>query len=219
MLGAGIDTRRYDPAANDGNSVREQMGIKSSDTVLFFMGWLYHFSGLKEVPLEVIKSQDPNLRLLIVGEGDAHDELRQIRERDNLPDRIILTGKKPYQEIPGFIAAADVCLLPAYPWESTMHDIVPIKMYEYMAMAKPVIATRLPGVVREFGEDNGVFYVNHPEGTVDKAIELTQSGSIQDFGQRARQFVTKYSWDSITDEFERILEETTEEKKNEQKAK
>ena len=62
-------------------------------------------------------------------------------------------------EMPAFIAASDICLLPAYPWEKTMQDIVPIKMYEYMAMKKPVIATRLPGVMKEFGEDNGVVYV------------------------------------------------------------
>ncbi|MCK4733720.1 MAG: glycosyltransferase, partial [Methanophagales archaeon] len=42
-------------------------------------------------------------------------------------------------------------------------DIVPIKFYEYMAMGKPVITTKLPGVMTEFGEDHGVIYVDNPE--------------------------------------------------------
>jgi glycosyltransferase involved in cell wall biosynthesis len=91
-----------------------------------------------------------------------------------------------------------------------MQDIVPIKMYEYMAMKKPVIATRLPGVTKEFGEDNGVIYVDKPEDAVAKAMELIQSARIEELGQKARGFVEKYSWQSITDEFEKILKETVE---------
>jgi len=215
MLRAGIDTKRFDPGAAEGKRMREQMGIKSKDTVLFFMGWLYHFSGLKEVAWQVAKTQNSSLKLIIVGEGDAYEELQQIRERYNLQDRIILTGKKPYQEIPALIAAADICLLPAYPWESIMQDIVPIKMYEYMAMKKPVVATRLSGVMREFGEGNGVVYIDKPEDVIAKAIELVQTGSVTELGSKARNFVERYSWDSITDEFERILEEAIEEKRNE----
>ena len=83
---------------------------------------------------------------------------------------------------------------------------VPIKIYEYMAMGKPVIATKLPGVVREFGKDNGVIYVDRPEDVVKKAIKLIESGSIEEEGKKARKFVEKYSWDNVVAEFEEILE-------------
>jgi len=95
-----------------------------------------------------------------------------------------------------------------------MQDIVPIKMYEYMAMKKPVISTNLSGVKKEFGEDNGVIYVDRPEDVVAKAAELVQNGSVKRLGARARSFVERYSWDTITDEFERILAETIREKRN-----
>lgn len=214
VLGAGIDTKRYNPATVGGRKVRERMGIDGSDTVLFFMGWLYHFSGLKEVALEMAKWQDSNLKLLIVGDGDAYDALQQIREKSGLQDRIILAGKKPYQEIPAFIAAADICLLPAYPWEATMRDIVPIKMYEYMAMSKPVIASRLPGLLKEFGDDNGVVYIDRPEAAIAKAVELIQDGKVEELGDKSRLFVERHDWEHITDEFERILEEAIKEKQN-----
>jgi glycosyltransferase involved in cell wall biosynthesis len=214
ILRAGIDIERFDPVTK-GDTIRQHYGLSGKDVVLFFMGWLYQFSGLKEVASQLARIDNPNLRLLIVGEGDAYEALQQIREKHNLKDRIILTGKKPYKEIPSFIAASDVCLLPAYPDEKIMQDIVPIKMYEYMAMKKPVIATRLPGVMKEFGEDNGVVYVDNPEDAVAKATELIQSGKIEELGQKARSFVEKYSWQSITDEFEKILKRTIEEKQNE----
>jgi glycosyltransferase involved in cell wall biosynthesis len=209
ILRAGIDIERFDPVSK-GDTIRQHYGLAKEDTVLFFMGWLYQFSGLKEVASQLARIANPNLKLLIVGEGDAYEALQQMREKHTLKDRIILTGKKPYQEIPEFIAASSICLLPAYPDEKIMQDIVPIKMYEYMAMKKPVIATRLPGIMREFGEDNGVVYVDKPEDAVTKAMELIQSGKIEELGQKARGFVERYSWQSITDEFEKILEETVE---------
>jgi len=218
MLRAGIDIERFDPV-NKGDTIRQHYGLSKEDIVLFFMGWLYHFSGLKEVASQLARTDNPHLKLLIVGEGDAYTELRAIRDNYGLEDRIILAGKKSYEEIPGFIAASDICLLPSYPWEPIMQDIVPIKTYEYMAMKKPVIATRLPGVMKEFGEGNGVVYADKPEDAVTKAMELIQSGIIEEVGSRARSFVERNSWENITDQFEKILEEAIEEKRNERVSK
>ncbi len=214
VLRAGISTESFDPSLN-GEVIRNQYRLRKEDIILFFMGWLYNFSGLKEVALQLAKTKNNRLKLLIVGEGDAYNELQQIRQRYNLHDRLILTGQKPYQEIPGFIAASDICLLPAYATEKIMQDNVPIKMYEYMAMKKPVIATRLPGVMKEFGEDNGIVYVDKPEDVTAKVIELVNNGRLEQLGIRAKRFVQRYSWDNITDEFERILEEAIKEKQSE----
>ena len=205
VIRAGIDLHRYDPRI-DGKEIREKYGIKKDDIVLFFMGWLYHFSGLKEVAIELSKIKDNNIKFLIVGDGDAFNELQIIREKYGSQDKIILTGKQPYDSIPKFIASSNICLLPAYNNE-VMRDIVPIKMYEYMAMGKPVIATKLLGIMKEFGYHNGVLYVDKPEDALKKAIELIENGSISEEGMNARKFVERNSWENITNEFERILEE------------
>jgi len=218
VLRAGIDLRQFDIGI-DGNTIRKRYGIDERDVVLFFMGFLYQFAGLKEVALKLAESGDSRLKFVIVGEGDAYTELRAIRDNYGLEDKIILAGKKPYEEIPGFIAASDICLLPSYPWEPIMQDIVPIKMYEYMAMRKPVIATKLPGVMKEFGEDNGVVYVDKSEDVIAKVLNLVQNGIIEEVGSRARSFVEIYSWENITDQFEEILEESIKKKQNERVSK
>lgn len=207
VIRAGIDTKRYNPKM-DGEVIREKYGIDKANKVLFFMGWLYDFSGLKEVALELAKNKEKKsgIKLLIVGDGDAFDDLQRIRAEYDLDGQMILTGKQPYEKIPEFIAAADICILPAYNNE-IMKDIVPIKMYEYMAMGKPVIVTKLPGIMKEFCECHGVIYVDKPEDTLKKAIEMIENGSIDEEGIKARRFVEKNSWDNITDEFERVLEE------------
>jgi hypothetical protein len=42
-------------------------------------------------------------------------------------------------------------------------------MYEYIVMGKPAVATRLSGLVKEFGDDNGVVYADRPEDASPKA--------------------------------------------------
>ena len=206
VLRAGIDFAQFD-LSTSGDTIRERYGLAKEDIVLFFMGWLYRFSGVKEVTLQLAKSENPNFKFLIIGDGDLYDELEQLREKHNVTDKIILAGKRPYSEIPALIATSDICLLPAYPTEKIMQDIVPIKMYEYMAMRKPVISTRLPGVMKEFGEDNGVVYAKTPEDVVRKAVKIMLDGNLEELGAKARRFAERYSWDNIADKFERVLKE------------
>ena len=212
VIRAGIDVKKFKPTTTT-TSIRGKYGIHDNDFVLFFMGWLYHFSGLKEVLLELAKEEDQRWKMLIVGEGDALEDLKLLREKYNLENRVIFTGQRPYTEMPALIEASDICILPAYPREKVMQDIVPIKLYEYLAMEKPVIATKLPGVMSEFGENNGVIYINEPDDTIAKAKELAESGKIRELGIKARKFVERYNWDSIADEFEVTLQQAIEEKK------
>ena len=88
-----------------------------------------------------------------------------------------------------------------------MRDIVPIKLYEYMAMGKPVITTKLPGVMKEFGEGNGVVYVDKPEDALWKAVRVDWGGAVGEYGAKARGFVGMCGWDEVVDEFEGVLEE------------
>lgn len=214
ILKAGIDVKQFNPDGEQ-KEIRKEYGLDKEDIVLFFMGWLYHFSGLKETARELAETKNDRIKLLIVGDGDAYDDLQQIRREHHLEGKLILTGKKPYQEIPSFIAAADICLLPADIDEEVMQDIVPIKIYEYMGMKKPVIATRLPGIVKEFGHDNGVVYIDHPKEVPEKVGEILGNNRAKDLGEKARRFAERCSWEKITDEFEEILEEVIKEKKNE----
>lgn len=205
VVTAGIDFGRF-KAGIDGSEIRKQYGIQSDDSVLFFMGHMDSIRGLKEATSEFIRLIDghPNLKFLIVGEGELYPELAEIREQYDMKNHIILTGKQPHERIPEFLAAADICLLP-FNLNNVTKEIVPIKIYEYMASGKPVIATELPGVMKEFGEGHGVIYVDKPEDVIKKAIELVENGSIETEGRIARRFVEKYDWDDIVDTFEEIL--------------
>lgn len=204
VLPAGVDLTRF--GAGDGSKIRAQYGLDREDLVLFFMGWIYPFSGLREVAASIVAGEGPEspVRLLVVGKGDLWSELAQLVERNRAEDRIKLVGFRPYAEMPAYLAAADICVLPAHDVE-TMRSIVPIKMYEYLAAGKPVIATRLPGLVKEFGEGHGVVYVDRPEEVIRKAIELAREGSLSELGRSGREFVSGNDWERITQLFESYL--------------
>ncbi|KKH68189.1 hypothetical protein DU87_06065 [Methanosarcina mazei] len=205
VISGGVNFDRFDVSKINPDDIRKKYNISNDDFVLFFMGWLYEFSGLVEVITELNKVRDlhPDLKLMIVGEGDQFKSLIEIVDRFGLQDRVILTGKRPYEEIPQLISVANICLLPAYNNE-VMKDIVPIKLYEYLAMHKPVITTKLPGVMKEFGENNGVIYVNRPEDVIKTVINLNDDEIIRN-SLMAEKFIQRYNWNIIISEFENLI--------------
>lgn len=204
VIRAGVDLERFSTANRD--EIRRKYGFSQEDTVLFFMGWLYDFSGLDEVARELAKTDDKRIKMLVLGKGELWDKLREIREKEGLEDRLVLEGWKPYGEVPNYVAAADVCLLPAKR-SKIMENIVPIKMYEYLAAGKTVLATDLTGLRKEFGEGNGVLYLNESKDAVAMCAELVKQGRISEEGRRGQAFVSNSDWSEITSRFEKVLEE------------
>lgn len=207
VISGGIDQNMFNPERIDRKSIRNKYGFRDQDLVLFFMGWIYEFSGLDQIVIELYKLGESasKIKLLIVGDGDHYHELKALVEEYSLGDRVILTGKMPYNDIPKLIATSDICLLPAIDNE-VMKYIVPIKMYEYLAMLKPVISTELQGVVKEFGHSSGVLYIKRPEEAINKALGLTVE-DIASYGDKAHQFIKSYKWNRILNDFEIYLNE------------
>jgi len=207
IIRAGVDLERFRLDDESRREIRTKYGFNDSDIVLFFMGWLYEFSGLGEVALELTEKRwrDSRIKMLILGEGELWDDLCRIRDEGGLADRIILEPWRAYSEVPKYVLASDICILPAHKNEIMM-NIVPIKMYEYLAAGRPVIATNLPGLRKEFGEESGIVYVNTPEETILKACQIVENDSSEELGRRARCFVESNSWDKTVRQFEEAME-------------
>ena len=201
VIGAGIDLEQFDPNLINSQEIRDKYGFNNEDKVLFFMGYLYHFSGLKEVILKLHEIQNDHVKLLIVGDGEGYVDLKNLIKSNCLESKVILAGRKEYSEMPKYIAASDVCILPADPNERIMQDIVPIKIYEYMAMGKPVITTSLSGIIMEFGNNNGIIYAESSSDVVFCALNI----NIVNEGSLARKFAELNDWNVITAKFENNL--------------
>jgi glycosyltransferase involved in cell wall biosynthesis len=76
---------------------------------------------------------------LIVLIGHAAVDVSRLRHFPN----VVLTGRKKFNQLPGYGRYFDVCLLPYLPTEQVMNSN-PIKLREYLAMGKPVVSVRFP---------------------------------------------------------------------------
>jgi glycosyltransferase involved in cell wall biosynthesis len=98
-----------------------------------------------------LRDQRPDLdvRLDVYGRGDSEPALREQAARLGVADAIVFHGRIPLEDVPAAMARADVGLAP------TRHDqftdsSISGKLFEYGAMGKLVVASRLPLVVRTF---------------------------------------------------------------------
>ena len=188
--------------------LRVKYSISDDDFILFFMGYLYDFAGLKQIISyyhERISNGFMQMKILIVGDGGIYNELVKL-VRDLDAKWVILTGKLPFFEIAEYIALADLCLLSFDLNEITM-DITPIKVMEYLALKKPVLSNSLPGVLYEIGKNNGVLFTKNQEDLIKRIAELSvKKEYLQKLGQKGYELVKdKYAWPKILEDFKTVM--------------
>lgn len=85
------------------------------------------------------------------GRGDSADALAALAADLGVADRVRFHGRIPIADVPAAVAAADVGLAPTSRTEFTDFSLS-TKIFEYAALGKPVVASRLPTIARYFGD-------------------------------------------------------------------
>ena len=99
-----------------------------------------------------------DVTLDLYGRGDAEALLRALAEERGIADRVRFHGRIPVEEVAARIAEADVGLAPTRRDAFTDFSLS-TKIFEYAAMGKPVVASRLPTVERYFGAEALAYFV------------------------------------------------------------
>ncbi len=206
MLPSGVDLALFRPLVNQPMRepwrVRARRGIGQDGPIVLFMGTLYKFSGLYQVISEwrEVQKVHPHATLLIVGSGEDEERLMRLAYDLDVDQCVVFTGPVRYKELPDIINACDLCINP-FELNDITRDILPTKLFQYMACGKPVLMTRLPGtVLKEL--DDGVIYCNlkdfawgiHATLSLDKAW-------LERLGENAAQTAAKYDWREIAEKF------------------
>ncbi|HAK52024.1 MAG TPA: hypothetical protein DCM54_09010 [Gammaproteobacteria bacterium] len=119
-------------------SIRPRLGIPENEVVLGFIGWFVSWHNFDLLIEALGRVKDEGATLLLVGDGDLKEELESLAIQHGCLDDIVFTGSVPYTEIPEYINAMDICIIPG----SNQYRS-PIKLFEYMCMGKAVVAPRL----------------------------------------------------------------------------
>ncbi len=189
---SGVDIESF--AAKEGKDIREQYHLGDSK-VLIYLGVMAKMRKL-ELLIQAflkVKEERKNVKLLMVGVGTGKEDLERLAAELGVRDDVIFTGQVPQAEVPDFIAAADIGVSPVPPFPFYKVSS-PIKVLEYMAMAKPVVANEeIFGHKEALDESGGGILVPFtPEAIASAIIELLDNADkAQEMGRRGRGWVVK----------------------------
>ena len=174
VLPNAVSPERFNPAV-DGSVVRAQYGFDGKK-VVGFVGSLKLWHDIDTL-LDAIRrlyETDRDVRLLVVGDGPRLPELKAMNE-----EFLVCTGGVEHDDVPRYLAATDVVAVPYSLHEDQYFS--PLKLFEAMAMAKPVVGARL-GQVKDVLVDgvNGRLYT--PDDAADLAARLADVLSAPDRG-------------------------------------
>lgn len=203
----GVNTSKFRPM--NMAETRKKYSIDEGNLVIF-MGTLAHWQGISFLieAVEILKNE--NFTVLIVGSGPIELELREIVKEKHLEGKVKFTGPVEYQDIPGYINCGDICVAPFTINRNMKIGLSPLKIYEYGACGKSVVASRIKNL--EFIEKENIGRLVEPENpkALAEGIKsmLANQEDAEAMGQNARKLMeTKYSWECIAQRIQIKIDE------------
>jgi glycosyltransferase involved in cell wall biosynthesis len=159
------------------------------------VGLFYRWDRL-DVLIKVVKNirdLHPEIKVLLVGDGPEMENLRQTAFRLGMERAIILPGPVPRDDVPAYIDAMDICVLP----DSNAFGS-PIALFEFMAMGKPCVAPDL-GPMRDVIDDHvtGMLFPHGDYNALGKVLlRLVEDSALRkQLGARAKDTVfERHTW-------------------------
>jgi glycosyltransferase involved in cell wall biosynthesis len=205
LMGLGVPEARIflTPNAVSGNvfnrylnaaSIRSEFKLNGK-SVIGFVGGFYPWHGLDFLlrALSSIEKKTNNICLLLIGDGPEKETLKQISKELNISSEIIFCGCVPYEKLPGYIAAMDICVMP----DSNNYGS-PMKIFEYMAMAKPVVAPHLAPIEDVITDNfNGMLFKQRDLSSLENCLLqlLKNNEKRNNIGEEARKTIfSKHLW-------------------------
>jgi glycosyltransferase involved in cell wall biosynthesis len=196
----GVDPARFHPGL-DGTALRRRLGFEERHVVCGFLGTFTRWHGVLFLAERIPKAlaAQPDARFLFMGDGDLRSAVEDHLRRAGVADRAVFTGLIPHGAVPEHLAACDVLISPHLPFEDgTPFFGSPTKLFEYMAMGKPVLASNL-GQIGEVIEDgkSGILYGPGNADEFDRRLRplLADAELRRRLGEGARLRVeSEYTW-------------------------
>jgi glycosyltransferase involved in cell wall biosynthesis len=203
----GVDLQVFAPVY-DPQKARDWLGMDAAPVVSFvgsFQFW-HGIDGLVASFPQVLAAY-PTARLVLVGDGPARSMIEEKIKEMDLGASVTITGLVPQAKIPEILSAVDVAVVP-YPKLPKELWFSPLKLYEYMAAGKAIVASR-SGQIGEVLEDgyNGIlFEPGNWKELSDILVRLLKNpGERERLGKNARsQAVERHSWDQYVARVEAV---------------
>ncbi|MDY6853505.1 MAG: glycosyltransferase family 4 protein [Thermodesulfobacteriota bacterium] len=189
--GANTDLFRPMPVRES----RARLNIDLEEKYVGFAGTLLRHQGIDVLidAAPLILEKESSTRFVIIGEGPMKETWMKAVESKGLNMRFLFSGQIDYEDMPTWISAMDICISP-FVQSAGLRS--PVKIFDYMACGKPVIASRIEGTTDVFNQSEAIKFVEpgDTEALSDAIIDLlaNQKKAAQ-LGENGRRFiVAKY---------------------------
>lgn len=207
----GVDTEKFRPGIS-GIEIRQKYGL-GQDLVFGFIGSFGQWHGVEVLAVAINRFYENNpdntrVKFLLIGDGLRMPEVKETLRDHIAVGKVVLPGLVPQEEAPKYLAACDVLTSPhiSNP-DGTKFFGSPTKLFEYMAMGKPIIASDLEqlGNILEHNKDALLTTPGDAQSLASTIETMAVRWSEQDYnvlGQNARKKVLdKYTWDAHVSTF------------------
>ncbi len=182
------DTDAWDPARFDASDVRAGLGVGDSKVVMF-LGTPRGHKGIDDL-VEAMAGVS-GARLVVVGAEPDRAATRRWAERPG----VIVRGPVPFDDVPRYLAAADVVAVPQRATTDTLGQ-VPAKLFDAMAMARPIVSTSV-SMIPEVLDGCGLLVPPGEPRALRAVVDtlLADPARARELGRRARQrCIERYSF-------------------------
>ncbi len=191
--------------------VRERLGVGANQTIVCGVGRFVHSKGFDHLVEAFARASSAlsDLRLVLVGDGDLRGDLQAQVRSLGLESSVTFAGMAERDEVPGFLAAADIVVVPSVHFEGYV-DGLPNVALEAMAAGKPLVATRvggLPELVRP-GETGLLVDERDADALADAIVALARDPDLRARMGNSGQALIRdsMSWESVAERFEAVYE-------------
>lgn len=194
----------------DGDAIRRNLGL-SSEPVVMWIGGFYPWHDLDlllESFAQVIQRY-PDVKLVLVGDGPSQPLVAQKVHQNGLQQSVIMTGAITHENVPAMLSIADIAVVPSAPVSASGGGTgTPLKLFEYMAAGKPIVASAVNQATEVIQHGHTGLLVE--AGNVNRFAEaihmlLNDPEKRARLGKNARQqAVERYSWEEYTRRLEEI---------------
>jgi len=194
----GVDADVFAPLPAD-PALRRRYGLEGS----FVFGYVSNLDHPREnqellvAATAELRRRGRDVRCLIVGDGKRLAEIKGIARKSGVEDRVVFTGKVAHEEVRGHYALLDAFVVPRRD-ERAARTVTPLKPYEALAMALPLVVADLPALVEIANPDErGLAFPADDAGGLATALErlIDQPALGAAIGAAGRQWVARErSW-------------------------
>ena len=185
-----------------------RLGLDRNGLYIGFVGGFFPWHGLDTLvdAMTIVCRECPAAKLLLVGDGHTRPALQAMVRQRGLEEAVSFVGRVRFDEVPWWIGASDVCVVLHRPVRFYPGDSM--KLWEYLACARPVVATTGEGygdTVERLGAGLSV-KEEDPAGLAEVMLRLLRDpASARKMGQAGRVAVVhSHTWDARAMELEQV---------------